>query len=78
MERVGRLLGPELTPGFIRQYFQAAIFEYHPNLPNDPIQLALLGDTLRDRLVPNHTRERAFAAAGRLPDDVEYFPTVID
>ena len=78
IERVGRLLGPKQTPGFIRQYFQAAIFEFHPNLPNDPIQLALLGDDLRDQLVPNHTRERAFAAAGRLQIDVEYFPPVID
>lgn len=74
----GRLLGPEQTPGFIRQYFQAAIFEYHPNVPSDPVQLALLGDTLRDLLVRDHTRERAFAAAGRLIEDARYVPPVID
>lgn len=73
-----RLLGPEQTPGFIRQYFQAAIFEYHPNVPSAPVQLALLGDTLRDRLVRDHTRERAFAAAGILIDDARYIPPVID
>lgn len=73
-----RLLGPEQTPGFIRQYFQAAIFEYHPGVPSDPVQLALLGDTLRDRLVRDHTRERAFAAAGILIDGERYVPPVID
>jgi hypothetical protein len=74
----GRLLGPEQTPGFIRQYFQAAIFEYHPNVPSNPVQLALLGDTLRDQLVRDHTRERAFAAAGILFDGARYVPPVID
>ncbi len=73
----GRLLGPDLTPGFIRQYFQAAVFEYHPNDP-EPVKLALLGDTLRDALVPGHTRERAFAAAGRLVDGASYTPPVVD
>ena len=73
-----RLLGPEQTPGFIRQYFQAAIFEFHPNIPSHPVQLALLGDTLRDQLVRDHTRERAFAAAGILIDDARYIPPVID
>ena len=74
----GRLLGPDEDPGFIRQYFQAAIFEYHPNLPDDPIQLALLGDTLRNRLVPDHSRYRAFAAAGILTKESRYIPPVID
>ncbi|MDE2936612.1 MAG: leucine-rich repeat domain-containing protein [Chloroflexota bacterium] len=73
-----RLLGPEQTPGFIRQYFQAAIFEFHPNIPSHPVQLALLGDTLRDQLVRDHTRERAFAAAGILIDGARYIPPVID
>ncbi len=74
----GRLLGPEQTPGFIRQYFQAAIFEFHPNDPIEPVKLALLGDTLRDLLVPNHQRERAFAAAGILIDGASYVPPVVD
>ena len=73
-----RLLGPQLTPGFIRQYFQAAIFEYHPNVPSNPVQLALLGDTLRDLLVRDHASQPAFAAAGRLLDGIRYVPPVID
>lgn len=73
-----RLLGPEQTPGFIRQYFQAAIFEFHPNDPADPVKLALLGDTLRDRLVRDHTRERAFAGAGILVNGASYVPPVVD
>ncbi len=73
-----RLLGPEQTPGFIRQYFQAAIFEYHPNVPSNPVQLALLGDTLRDLLVRDHTRQDGFGAAGILIDGARYHPPVID
>ena len=73
-----RLLGPDLTPGFIRQYFQAAVLEFHPNDPADPVKLSLLGDTLRDRLVPDHSRQRAFAATGRLTVDTEYIPPIVD
>ena len=73
-----RLLGPNLTPGFIRQYFQAAVLEFHPNDPADPVKLSLLGDTLRDRLVPDHSRQRAFAATGRLTLDTEYIPPIVD
>ncbi len=73
-----RLLGPEQTPGFIRQYFQAAIFEFHPNDPADPVKLALLGDTLRDRLVRDHAREDAFMGAGILVIGASYVPPVVD
>ena len=40
------------TPGFIRQYFQAAVMEYHQGSP-EPVQLTLLGDHLRDFNYPN-------------------------
>ena len=36
----------------IRQYFQAAVLEYHPESPESPVKLSLLGDTLRDRRYP--------------------------
>ena len=49
---------PEATPGFIRQYFQAAVFEYHPGDPADPVKLGLAGDTLRDLLYPNQSYQR--------------------
>ena len=48
---------PGATGGFIRQYFQAAVLEYHPDNPQ-PVQLLLLGDELRNRLYP----DRAYAA----------------
>ncbi len=41
------------TPGFIRQYFQGAVMEYHPDTPSAPVQLRLLGDDLRDKSFPN-------------------------
>src|SRR5579862_7119440 len=42
------------TTGFIRQYFQGAVLEYHPDTPDTPVQLRLLGDDLRDRNYPNN------------------------
>jgi CSLREA domain-containing protein len=40
---------PGATPGFVRQYFQAGVVEYHPDAPaGHTVQLALLGDWLRD------------------------------
>ena len=46
------------TPGFIRQYFQAAVFEYHPGDPADPVKLGLAGDLLRDLRYPNRSWQR--------------------
>ncbi len=46
---------PGATPGFVRQYFQAAVFEYHPGAPDQPVKLALLGDAVRDLLYPAET-----------------------
>lgn len=36
----------------IRQYFQAAVLEYHPESPGSPVKLRLLGDTVRDSRYP--------------------------
>ncbi len=42
----------------IRQYFQAAVLEYHPESASAPVKLRLLGDTLRNRKYPDNTWER--------------------
>jgi len=49
----GSLHIPGATPGFIRQYFQGAVLEYHPDSAADPVQLRLLGDDLRNKNYPN-------------------------
>ena len=50
----GMLLTPGSDLGWIRQYFQAAVFEYHPEAPDAfKVQLSLLGDTLRNQNYPN-------------------------
>ena len=69
----GRVRDPSTTPGFIRQYFQAAVLEFHPN-DVAPIKLSLLGDTLRNRLVPNHSALAAFARASAIAPGTEYVP----
>lgn len=43
--------------GRIRQYFQSTVIEYHPEDPNAPIKLRLLGDTLRNLKYPNNRWE---------------------
>ncbi len=57
------------TAGFVRQYFQAAVFQLSAN---DGVQLTLLGDTLRNALVPNHASLAPFRRASVLQqgDDV--------
>jgi len=42
----------------IRQYFQAAVLEYHPESASSPVKLRLLGDTLRNRKYPNNAWQR--------------------
>lgn len=49
----GTLLAPGSTTGFVRQYFQAAVFEHHPSDPRAPVKLSLLGDVLRDLSYPD-------------------------
>lgn len=73
----GTLHVPELTPGFVRQYFQSAVLEYHPNNSAAPVQLSLLGDTLRELLVPDWREHPGFAAAGPLANNQEYTAWVL-
>ena len=71
----GMLLAPGVDQGWIRQYFQAAVFEYHPEAPDGfKVQLSLLGDTLRDQNYPNNTWTglTPFQAAGELADDAAF------
>ncbi len=52
----GMLLASGSDLGWIRQYFQAAVFEYHPEAPDGfKVQLSLLGDTLRNQNYPNES-----------------------
>ena len=70
----GTLLAPEATPGFVRQYFQAAVFEFHPGGPGDPVKLSLLGDTLRNLAYPDRYWYSLvpFRGAAPLVDDDAY------
>ena len=49
------------------------MLEFHPN-EAEPVKLSLLGDTLRNRLVPNHSALAAFARAGAIAPGSEYAP----
>ena len=53
------------TKGFIRQYFQAAVMEYHPDTLSF-VMLRLLGDDLRNRRYPNESY-KTFASFGSVP-----------
>lgn len=59
---------PGATLGFVRQYFQAAVFEYHPGDASAPVQLALLGDALRDRRYPDGSWQQIRAFQPAQPD----------
>ncbi len=48
----GTVYNPQTTPGFIRQYFQSAVLEFHEGDP-EPVKLTLLGDDLRDLTYPD-------------------------
>ncbi|MXX65530.1 MAG: hypothetical protein F4Z40_00595 [Chloroflexi bacterium] len=65
-EQAGTLQIPGATPGFIRQYFQSAVLEHHPYDAAAPVKLTLLGDTLRNVLVPGFSGELGFSAAAPL------------
>lgn len=75
----GTLHIPGKTTGFIRQYFQAAVMEYHPSDPDDPIKLGLLGDDLRNRQFPNaaYANIPAFQAAEEFVDGSFYEPPAV-
>ncbi|MDE2937045.1 MAG: hypothetical protein OXP37_09465 [Chloroflexota bacterium] len=75
----GTLHIPTKTTGFVRQYFQAAVMEYHPGDPGDPIKLGLLGDDLRNRQFPNaaYANIPAFQAADEFVDGSFYDPPAV-
>ena len=75
--RPGTLHIPAATPGFVRQYFQAAVFEHHPG---EGVRLRLLGDDLRNRLYPNDAWRQiaAFNAAAALTDGQTYAVEIVD
>ncbi len=67
------------TAGFIRQYFQAAVFEHHSGDP-EPVKLTLLGDDLRNLNYPGDSWKSyaAFNAATPLTTGEQYaVPRVI-
>ena len=51
----------------IRQYFQAAVLEYHPESPALPVKLRLLGDTLRDSRYPHRAWQQYLAFGPEAP-----------
>ncbi len=70
---------PGASPGFIRQYFQSSVMEYHPGDP-EPVKLRLLGDDLRNRLYPNESfaAHASFNAADPLAQGQTYVPERIE
>ena len=56
--------------GRIRQYFQAAVLEYHPESADAPVKLRLLGDTLRDRRYPHRAWQQYLAFGPEAPLEV--------
>ena len=70
----GTLLEPGGTIGFTRQYFQAAVLQLSEA---GTVELTLLGDTLRDLLVPGFADEAAFGAADAASIGDELSPDVI-
>ena len=68
------------TPGFTRQYFQAAVMEHHPQDPVQSVKLRLLGDDLRNATYPANAWQAfaAFNATGALTSGQAYVPQVID
>ena len=60
----------------IRQYFQAAVLEFHPGDPTQPVKVYLLGHDVRDRLYPNqlHAAIASFGPATALSVGQVYTP----
>ena len=73
----GTLREPGKTLGFIRQYFQAAVLEFHPNDPEAKVKLTLLGDNLRGILVPDFAEHAPFERAERLARKANYEPYAV-
>ena len=65
---------PGGAAGVIRQYFQAAVLEYHPDDVAQPVKLYLLGDTLRDWRYPTYGVFITFGSFGPLTEGQPYYP----
>ncbi len=74
---VGRLRDPATTPGFIRQYYQGGVIEFHAEDEQNPVKLSLLGDTVRAQLVPDWQEEAGFARADALGIRAVFRPEVV-
>ena len=70
----GTLYQPE-SIGLVRQYFQAAVLQITPG--SNLAELTLLGDDLRDVLVPGWRAEAAFGPAPPLARGDDLYPPVI-
>ena len=64
------------TRTVIRQYFQAAVLEYHPDDPFQPVKLHLLGHDLRDWRYPAYRAFVGFRSFGPLTQGQSYYPVV--
>ncbi len=64
------------TRTVIRQYFQAAVLEYHPGDPFQPVKLHLLGHDLRDWRYPAYRAFVGFRSFGPLTQGQSYYPVV--
>ena len=65
---------PNGDPGVIRQYFQAAVLEYHPDDVAQPVKLFLIGDALRDWRYPTYRAFASFGSFGPLSEGQPYYP----
>ena len=70
----GMLLAPGSDTGFTRQYFQAAVFQLNAE---GGVELTLLGDELRNILVPGFADEPAFGQAEAASNGDALNPPVI-
>ena len=65
---------PDGDPGVIRQYFQAAVLEFHRDDPAQPVKLYLIGDALRDWRYPSYGAFVSFGSFGPLSEGQPYYP----
>ena len=68
------------TAGFVRQYFQSAVMEHHPQDPQAPVKLRLLGDDLRNQKYPANAWAsfEAFGAGVPLATGQEFTPSIVE
>ncbi len=68
------------TTGFIRQYFQSAVIEYHQQDSQAPVKLRLLGDDLRNQKYPASVWQGfgVFSAAVPVASGQIYSPRIVE